>query len=106
MVCSSGLKQSSFAVSCLQVAQPLAAKLLSGAQNASYQANATRNAAKQAVLEAQHKLAALKEQLKAAKDSRQAAKQVFKGLPAQWGKSQFKVGVWLGVQCCSSERRP
>jgi hypothetical protein len=78
-------------VACIQAAQPLAAKLLSGAQNVSFQANATRNAARQAVVEAQHKLAALKDQLKAAKDTRHAAKQLFKSLPGQWGKSQFRV---------------
>lgn len=80
-------------VCCVQAAQPLAAKLLSGAQNVSFQANATRNAARQAVVEAQHKLAAMKDQLAAAKDTRHAAKQLFKSLPGQWGKSQFRVSA-------------
>lgn len=76
---------------CLQAAQPLAAKLLSGAQNASFQANATRDAARQAVSEAKQKLAALREQLKAAKNTRHAAQQALIGAPAQWGKAQFRV---------------
>lgn len=80
-------------VCCMQAAQPLAAKLLSGAQNVSFQANATRNAARQAVFEAQHKLAGMKSQLAAAKDTRHAAKQLFKSLPGQWGKSQFRVSA-------------
>lgn len=80
-----------------QAAQPLAAKLLSGAQNASFQANATRDAARQAVSEAQQKLAALREQLKAAKSTRNAAKQALIGAPAQWGKAQFRVS--RGTEC-------
>jgi hypothetical protein len=74
-----------------QAAKPLAAKLLSGAQNVSYQANATRDAAKQAVLAAHAKLLRLREELAAAVATKQAAKSVFKHVPAQWGKAQFKV---------------
>jgi hypothetical protein len=81
----------------LQAAQPLAAKLLSGAQNASFQANATRDAARQAMTEAQQKLAALRDQLKAAKSTRNAAKQALIGAPAQWGKAQFRVS--RGTEC-------
>lgn len=74
-----------------QAAQPLAAKLLSGAQNASYQANATRDAARQAVLEANQKLDSLQEQLQSARDTRQATQAVLRAVPAQWGKTHFKV---------------
>jgi hypothetical protein len=79
----------------VQAAQPLAAKLLSGAQNVSFQANATADAAAQAVLDAQHKLSALKHQLQTAKAARKAAASVFKAAPAAWGKAQFKVSADL-----------
>lgn len=79
----------------VQAAQPLAAKLLSGAQNVSFQANATADAARQAVLDAQQKLSALKLQLQTAKAARKAATSVFKAAPASWGKAQFKVSVDL-----------
>lgn len=75
----------------LQMAQPLAAKLLSGAQNASYQANASRDAAQQAALDAHQKLASLEEQLQTAKSTKHAAQATFKAAPAQWGVAQFKV---------------
>lgn len=70
----------------------MAAKLLSGTQNASYQANATRDAARQAVQDAQQKLKTLEEQLHTAKHTKHAAQAVFIGLPAHWGLAQFKVG--------------
>lgn len=93
-------------VLCLvQAAQPLAAKLLSGAQNVSYQANATRDAARQAVTAARHKLSALRDQLQAAKDTRHATQQVFRSLPAQWGKSQFRVRACV-VACSRVSAAP
>lgn len=78
---------------CLQSALPFAAKLLSGAQNASYQANATRDAAKHAVLAAHTKLARLREELSTAVATKAAAKKMARGTPVQWGKAQFKVGA-------------
>lgn len=86
----------------MQAAQPLAAKLLSGAQNVSFQANATADAAHQAVLDAQQKLSALKRQLQTAKAARKAATSVFKAAPASWGKAQFKVSVDMAHSDSSS----
>lgn len=94
-----------------QAAQPLAAKLLSGAQNASYQANATRDAARQAVLEASQKLDSLQEQLQSARDTRQATQAVLRAVPAQWGKTHFKVSrdqttSHLAWQCLHKSASP
>jgi hypothetical protein len=69
----------------------LAAKLLSGVHNASYQANATRDAASKAVSEAQKKLAAQQQQLDAVKTARKAVRATYKKLPAKLGGTHFKV---------------
>jgi hypothetical protein len=80
-----------------QTAVPFAAKLLSGAQNVSYQANATRDAAKQAVVVAHRRLERLREDLDTAVATKQAARSVFRGVPVQWGKAQFKVAGATGT---------
>jgi hypothetical protein len=74
-----------------QAAKPVAAKLYAGATNASYQANATRNAAQQTLKKAQAQLAELKQALKAAQGKKAAAVGQLAAVPGQLGAAQFKV---------------
>ncbi|KAF6257593.1 hypothetical protein COO60DRAFT_1210886 [Scenedesmus sp. NREL 46B-D3] len=77
-------------------AKPVAAKLYAGATNASYQANATRSAAQQALLKAQANLVELKQALEAAQGKKQAALGKLAKAPAQFGAAQFRVASSTG----------
>jgi hypothetical protein len=77
----------------LQTAKPVAAKLYAGATNASYQANATRDAAQQTLKNAQAKLSELQQTLMTAQGKKQSALGVLATVPGKLGAGQFKVGL-------------
>lgn len=75
-----------------QGTKPVAAKLYESTKNASYQANATRDAAQQALKAAQAKLAHLRSNLVDVSSKKQAAMGAMAVVPVQLGVAQFKVG--------------
>lgn len=80
------------ACSVKQATKPIAAKLFAGATNASYQANATRAAAQQALKKAQNKLAELRKALSEAQSKKQDTLAAMSDVPSQLGAAQFQVG--------------
>jgi hypothetical protein len=86
----------------LQSAKPVAAKLYAGATNASYQANATRDAAQQTLKAAQAKLSELQLALRTAQGKKQAVLGVMATVPGQLGAGQFKVGADVLGNCLGS----
>jgi len=80
-------------VNCLQASQPFAAKLYAGALNASYQANATREAAQTAFEAAQEKLLQSRQHLAAATASKTTALSTAVGVPGQLGAAVFQVNA-------------
>jgi hypothetical protein len=80
-------------VPALQTAKPVAAKLYAGATNASYQANANRDAAQQTLKDAQAKLSELQQALITAQGKKQSVLGVMVAVPGQLGAGQFKVSL-------------
>lgn len=74
-----------------QATKPAAAKLYESARNASYQANATRDAAQSALKAAQLRLEQLKGKLSDAKAKRQKVLGAVVAVPLQLGGAQFRV---------------